>query len=327
MEAVSGMQALWIDTGELSFRADVYLPAPARDEARVRVLKAGICGTDLALLAGLYPFEGVPGHEFVGRVESGPAALAGRRVVCEINATCGRCDYCRSRLAKHCVNRTALGIRGRHGAFAEHLNVPACNLHALPDEVPTALGVFAEPLAAAIDASEHVESLAQPVLVLGPGRLGQLVCRVLSARGARVVAAGRHPGKLARLAAFVESTVLVDDLPRRAFHAAVDCTGSPAGLALAIGALRARGTLVMKSTCPGAVEIDAGRIVVDELRVLGSRCGHLPDAVAMLGDESLGLESLIDAVYPLRRGIEAFQRSRDARVIKVLLDMEGPAVE
>ena len=316
------MRALWLDGAELGLCEDVELPPPAPDEATLRVLAAGICGTDLALLAGLYPFTGVPGHEFVGRVESGPSSLVGQRVVCEINVACGQCDYCRGGLAKHCMQRSARGIRGRHGAFAQRINVPVRNLHLVPESVPTTRAVFTEPLAAAIEACAHVDTRARPVLVLGVGRLGQLVCRVLAARGARVVAAGRDPTKLARLEGIVESTVAVDDLPPRGFDAAVDCTGSAAGVASAIDALRARGVLVVKSTCAEPVAIDTARLVVDELRVVGSRCGPFPEALQLLADDALGIESLVDAVYPLSSGLDAFRRSRDRGVVKVLLSME-----
>ena len=204
------MKALWLCDGRLRLREDVKLPAIAAHEARVRVIAAGICGTDLALVDALYSFEGVPGHEFVGVVEDGPDSLTGRRVVGEINVSCGRCPECLAGLAKHCRARTALGIRGRNGAFAEYLQLPVVNLHAVPDSVATDAAVFTEPLAAALDIVERVPPQSgEPVLVVGVGRLGQLVCRVLAASGAQVVAVGRNTDKLARLEGLEHTNLFV----------------------------------------------------------------------------------------------------------------------
>jgi len=222
---------------------------------RVRVLRAGVCGTDLALVDALYPFEGVPGHEFVGVVEEVPEFLQGRRVVGEINAACGHCPECLAGLAKHCRARTALGIRGRDGAFAEYLQLPAANLHPVPDGVSTDAAVFTEPLAAALDIVERLApNPGERVLVVGVGRLGQLVCRALSASGTPVVALGRNPDKLARLEGIVAETLEAEDVEPRSFAMAVECTGDPSGLPIALGALRAQGTLVLKKHLPGTLD-------------------------------------------------------------------------
>lgn len=316
------MKALWLSDGRLRLRDDVSLPSAPADEARVRVLSAGICGTDLALVDGMYPFEGVPGHEFVGVVEEGPAALAGRRVVGEINAACGRCPECLSGTTKHCRARTALGIRGRSGAFAEYLQLPAGNLHIVPDNVSTDAAVFTEPLAAAMDIVERVApNNEKPVLVVGVGRLGQLVCRALAADGMRVVAAGRNPDKLARLEGIVESTTRAEDIEPRSFCTAVECTGDPSGLPIAIGALAPQGTLVLKSTYPGPLSLDMGPLVVDELRLVGSRCGPFDAALGLLEDGRVEVESLIDARYPLGDSIKGFAHSRRPGIVKVVLDI------
>lgn len=316
------MKALWLSEGRLRLRDDLRLAPEAVDEARVRVLSAGICGTDLALVDALYPFEGVPGHEFVGIVEEGPAALAGRRVVGEINAVCGRCPECLSGKAKHCRARTALGIRGRNGAFAESLQLPAANLHAVPDNVSTDAAVFTEPLAAALDIVERVmPNKKEPVLVVGVGRLGQLVCRALAANGGRVVAVGRNPEKLARLEGIVESTARAEDIEARSFATAVECTGDPSGLPIALEALAPQGTLVLKSTYPGPLSLDMGPLVVDELRLVGSRCGPFDTALRLLEEERIDVTSLIDARYPLAEAIEAFAHTRRPGVIKVVLDI------
>ncbi len=317
------MKALWLSDGCLRLREDVKLPATAAQEARVRVLAAGICGTDLAMVDALYPFEGVPGHEFVGVVEEGPGSLMGRRVVGEINAACGRCPECLAGRAKHCRARTALGIRGRNGAFAEYLQLPADNLHPVPDGVATDAAVFTEPLAAALDIVERLTPKSgEPVLVVGVGRLGQLVCRALAASGVRVVAVGRNPDKLARLEGIVESKALADDIEPRSFAMAVECTGDPSGLPIALGALRPQGTLVLKSTYPQPLTLDMAPLVVDELRLVGSRCGPFDAALRLLEEQRVEVESLIDARYPLTRGVEAFSHSRRRGVLKVLLEMD-----
>jgi 2-desacetyl-2-hydroxyethyl bacteriochlorophyllide A dehydrogenase len=316
------MNALWLQNRRLCFRDDVDLPPRAAKEARVRVLTAGICATDLALLDGLYSFEGVPGHEFVGIVEEGPASLTGRRVVGEINTACGACPECQAGLRKHCRRRTALGIRGRNGAFAEYLQLPADNLHVVPDNVATDAAVLTEPLAAALDIVERcAPDSGEPVLVVGVGRLGQLVCRALAASGVRVVAAGRTTDKLARLEGVAEETLLADAIEPRSFAMAVECTGHPAGLPIALHALRPRGTLVLKSTYQQPLKLDMAPLVVDELHLMGSRCGPFREALRLLEDRRVDVESLIDARFSLADGVEAFVHSRRPGIIKVVLDV------
>ncbi len=317
------MKALWLSGGHLSHRQDVEMAATAAREARVRVLTAGICGTDLALADGLYPFEGVPGHEFVGVVEDGPDPLMGKRVVGEINAGCGCCPECLAGLAKHCRARTVLGIRGRNGAFAEYLQLPAENLHPIPDNVSSDAAVFTEPLAAALDIVERLApATGARVLVVGAGKLGQLVCRVLSASGARVVAVGRNADKLARLEGVVASTLRAEEIEPRSFRLAVECTGNPSGLPIALGALRPQGTLVLKSTYAEPWKLDMARLVVDELRLVGSRCGPFDAALRLLEEQRVEVDSLIDARYSLSGGVEAFAHSRRPGVLKVLLEMD-----
>lgn len=316
------MRALWLCDGSLSLREDLDVGLPPENEARVRVLRAGICGTDLALVDALYPFEGVPGHEFVGVVEEGPDTLLGRRVVGEINAACGHCRECLGGMMKHCRSRTALGIRGRNGAFAEFLHLPVTNLHPVPDSISNDAATFAEPLAAALDIVERLGPLPrEPVLVVGPGRLGQLVCRVLHASGARVIAVGRNARTMARLEGTVENTLLAEQVEPRSFAMAVECTGNPSGLAIALAALRPQGMLVLKSTYGQALELDLGRLVVDELRLVGSRCGPMDAALRWLHERRVDVEPLIDARLPLSAGIEAFALSRQPGVLKVVLDV------
>ena len=318
------MNGLWLADGRLSHRDDLRAPPKLSGEARIRVLVAGICGTDLALVEGLYPFEGVPGHEFVGVVEDGPPHLAGRRVVGEINVACKTCPECLAGLAKHCRARSALGIRARNGAFAEYLSLPIDNLHVVPDAVATDDAVFVEPLAAALDVLEHVDiERGEKVLVVGTGRLGQLVCRVLANHGARVYAVGRDARKLARLQGIVSDTLDAESLEPRSFRVAVECTGNPAALPIAQRALLPCGTLVVKSTCAGTPVLDLSSLVVDELTLVGSRCGPFDAALRLLENGRLDLRSIVDARFPLRAGVEAFACSRRAGVLKVLVDVDA----
>lgn len=317
------MKALWLENGTLKSLPDVPRPRPGPREALIRVRAAGFCSTDAALADGLYGFTGVPGHEFVGTVASGPEGLAGQRVVGEINIACGACSACRSGFRKHCRERTALGIRGRDGAFAEYLVLPVENLHRVPDTVSDEAAVFTEPLAAALDVIEQVELNAeQRILVVGDGKLAQLVCRVLALTGARIDVLGRHPRKLARLSGIV-SKALQDKAPRRRYELAVECTGNAEALDIALDALLPRGTLVMKSTALETAAFDSTRVVVDELRLVGSRCGPFDRALELLAAGRVDPRPLIDGRYPIEEGLEGFRRSRERGVLKILLEMNS----
>ncbi len=314
------MKALWLEHGALRL---VDAPTPRTDtgDALIKVLKAGICGTDAALVAGMYAFTGIPGHEFVGRVEAGAEALIGRRVVGEINVVCGSCKMCASGWSKHCSRRTALGIRGRNGAFAEYLTLPLRNLHQVPSGVSDEAAVFTEPLAAALDVLEHIDlETTERTLVVGDGKLAQLVCRVLARAGARVEVVGRHQRKLERLEGVAWKIYRQQIVPQQNYDLAVECSGNPSGLATALGALRPRGTLVLKSTLSSAARADTARLVVDELRLVGSRCGPFPRALELLASGELDVQPLIDERYALEQGVEAFERSRQPGVLKVLVE-------
>jgi threonine dehydrogenase-like Zn-dependent dehydrogenase len=315
------MRAIWLKDRHLQLREDVSAPDPASGEALIRVLLAGICGTDLELLRGYSPYDGIPGHEFVGVVEQGPLALLGRRVVGEINAACGACAACRRGQRTHCERRTVLGIRGRHGAFAERLVLPAENLHQVPDGVPSEAAVFTEPLAAALQVLEQVHLRpGDRVVVIGDGKLGQLVAQVLTA-ACDLLVVGRHPRKLALLAARGVRTA--DAAAPGAFDVAVECTGDARGFAVARAALRPRGTLVMKSTYAGALSLDAASLVVDELTLVGSRCGPFAPALRHLAARRVDVAPLIDARYPLAEGLAAFAHAQRPGALKVLLQISG----
>jgi len=303
-------------------RDDLPIPEPPAGEALVRVLRAGICNTDVELTRGYYPFTGIPGHEFVGVVERGPAALAGRRVVGEINAVCGSCRTCAAGRRTHCEHRTVLGIVGRHGALAEYLTLPTDNLHPVPDEIPTDAAVFTEPLAAALEIQEQVPiGTDQRALVVGDGKLGQLVSQTLALTGCRLRAVGHHDGKLALLAAHGIATGHPDEVQPGAFDVAVECTGKPEGFAVAQRAVRPRGTIVLKSTYAGALTLDASAVVVHEVTVVGSRCGPFAPALRLLAERLVVVEPLIHARYPLAAALTAFEHAARPGALKVLVDM------
>ncbi len=314
------MLALWLENQQLTVRDDVPIPEPPDGEALIRVLKAGICSTDLELVRGYYPFTGVLGHEFVGVVERGPDELLGQRVVGEINAVCGECAHCLSGRKSHCPNRTVLGIVGRSGAFAEYLTLPNENLHVVPAEVSTEAATFTEPLAAAIQIQEQVRLTTNDrVLVVGDGRLGQLVAQTLALTGCELLVLGNNRDKLSLLSARGIETGLADSANPVEFDIAVECTGNSDGFSIARTALRSRGTMVMKSTYAGELSVDAAAVVVNELTLVGSRCGPFAPALRLLAEHQIDVEPMIHAEYPLDEGIAAIQRAQQPEVLKVLL--------
>ena len=308
----------------LTDRPDPSAPA----ECVIGVRLAGICGTDLELARGYAGFSGVPGHEFVGVVEAAPAQDAtwvGRRVVGEINVGCGRCDHCRDGPRAHCAARTVVGIRGRDGAFAERLSLPAINLHAVPDGLSDECAVFVEPVAAACEILEQVElSAGARVAVVGDGRLGLIVGQVLRSTGVDVQLFGRHAEKLSVATELGLRATPVDGMPRdRRFDVAVDATGRPGGLAAAVALVRPRGTVVLKTTVHGETPLSLEPVVVHELTILGSRCGPFDRAIDMLASGAVRTDALVAATLPLDRFDEAFDLAR--RRLKVLLRIAGGA--
>ncbi len=313
------VRGLWLERGKLEVR-EIPDPRPAPGEALVRVLQAGICNTDLELVRGYYPFTGVLGHEFVGIVESGPEPFCGRRVVGEINASCGDCSMCRRGVPTHCERRTVLGIQGRNGAFAELLTLPADNLHVVAETISDDAATFTEPLAAALRIPEQVAlEPGTRLLVVGTGKLGQLIARSLALLGCDVVALGRRTASVEILRALGISTAGPDEVADRSFDLAVECTGNPDGFELARRALRPRGRLVVKSTYSGSLTFDVSAIVVDEIELIGSRCGPFPAALEMLAGGRLGVADLVEARYPLTEAPAAFEHAARPGALKVLL--------
>lgn len=318
------MIGAWLEDGAVSMR-DLPEPEAAEGEALIRVLRAGICNTDLEMIRGYRPFTGILGHEFVGVVEEGPESCYGKRVVGEINITCRACPQCEAGRPRHCERRTVLGIQDRDGAFAEFLTLPVDNLHVVPAEVSTEAATFTEPLAAALEILEQVD-IGSPdrALVVGDGKLGQLVARVLALEDCELAVVGRHSWKLSLLEQSGIHTLSEAHVSEKAWDLVVDCTGQPGGFETARRALRPRGTLVLKSTYAGMLSLDASAVVVDELTIVGSRCGPFEPALRLLADERITVEPLIQARYPLLEAVSALERARESGVLKVLLDMEPP---
>lgn len=315
------MLALRVDKGRLSVE-EIRKPDDG-EESLVRVLLSGICNTDLEIARGYAGFNGTIGHEFVGVVEeSAKSELIGRRVVGEINAGCGHCELCRAGDSRHCPARTVLGIVGRDGAHAEFLQLPDVNLVPVSDNIPDEHAAFTEPLAAACGVLERVEITKDDrVAIIGDGKLGLLCAQVVALTCAQTLLIGKHDPKL-RIAArrgIETSTPREAAKRRREFDVVVEASGAASGFNLALDLLRPRGNLVLKSTFHGTTEMDAARIVVDELSIVGSRCGRFASAIDLLSRNAIDVDSLISEEYPLARGVHAMKRARAKGVLKVLL--------
>jgi threonine dehydrogenase-like Zn-dependent dehydrogenase len=315
------MRAIVFDN-TLSFRPRHPEPAAAGGDTLIRVRQAGICATDLEITRGYMGFKGVPGHEFVGEVvSSSDRELIGRRVVGEINVVCGRCDLCLSGLSNHCRNRTVLGIVNRDGAFAEFVRLPAHNLHVVPDTVDDDAATFVEPLAAAFQVVKQVNLDGRKwVTVLGDGRLGLLVAQVLRDVGCQVRVIGKHPEKLALCEKWsIRSRPLEDIVPRHDQDVVVDCTGSADGLAMAVQMVRPRGTVVLKTTTASGAQLNLAPVVIDEINVVGSRCGPFREAIRALAEKRVDVASLIQRRMKLEQGVEAMALAGRPGVLKVIL--------
>ena len=315
------MQSVHLDGGAVSVRR---MPRPKRPEgfALIRLLLGGICNTDLELQRGYYGFRGVPGHEFAGEVlEADTRSFVGKRVVGEINLACGHCEWCARGLGRHCPRRTVLGIVKHPGAFRELLTLPERNLHVVPADLPTERAVFIEPLAAACEILDQVKiPRGGEVAVLGDGKLGLLIAQVLVAHGARVHHFGRHRDKL-RISSGAGAAVEVvrKRMPVAAYDWTVDATGSPEGLKQAAAMTRPRGTLIMKSTVHGLAGIDTAPLIVNEITLVGSRCGRFEPALKLLRSGKVCVDDMISAEYPLSRAPEAFVHAAQRGAVKVML--------
>jgi 2-desacetyl-2-hydroxyethyl bacteriochlorophyllide A dehydrogenase len=309
--------------GRIEFVTDWPAPRAAAGEVLLGVRLAGICATDLEIARGYMQFHGVLGHEFVGTVMEGPAHLAGRRVVAEINCACGECDTCRRGEANHCPRRTVLGIAGRDGAFAEYVAVPEANCHRVPDAITDRQAVFVEPLAAAAHVLDECPLAAEMrVAVLGSGRLGLLVAQVLATTACQLTVIGRNAATLAFCQQRGLRTLRSDALPADAqYDVVVECTGAPAGLKLALRLCRPRGMIVLKSTYAEPAPVDLAPAVINEVRIVGSRCGDFVRALHLLESGQVQVADLVSASFPLARGVEALEAAGRPENIKVLLEI------
>jgi len=315
------MLAVHLESGRVTLQRQP-LPRVPEGFARIRMLAAGICSTDLELQRGYYGFSGTPGHEFVGEVtEAEDKSWIGVRVAGEINLACGKCEWCKRGLGRHCPTRTVLGIVKHPGAFREYLTLPLHNLHKVPDSIPTDHAVFIEPMAAACEILDQVKiPKDSSVAVLGDGKLGLLVSQVLQANGAKVHLYGKHRDKMRLVEpAGVTSEILPKKLPIAAWQFVVDATGSSAGLKAAVSMCVPRGTVIMKSTVHGLVSIDTAPAIVNEITLVGSRCGRFEAALPLLAAGKVKVGNMISEEFPLDRAPKAFAHAAKKGVLKVLL--------
>ncbi|HEY8666854.1 MAG TPA: alcohol dehydrogenase catalytic domain-containing protein [Tepidisphaeraceae bacterium] len=318
------MRALVFDQS-LSFRPRHPEPAITDGDTLLRVRQAGICSTDLEITRGYMGFRGTLGHEFVADVVDSPEkSLIGKRVCGEINIVCGRCDLCLSGLSSHCRQRSVLGILDHDGAFADFLRLPAVNLHILPDTIDNDQAVFIEPLAAAFQILKQISVDGRKwITVLGDGRLGLLVVQVLRNAGCPVRMIGKHADKMALCEKWsIRSRSLNDILPRHDQDVVVDCTGSAAGFELAMQMVRPRGTIVLKSTVAAGKALNLAPLVIDEITVIGSRCGPFREAIRALAEKSIDVVSFIHRRMKIEQGVEAMDLANRPGVLKVIMTME-----
>jgi threonine dehydrogenase-like Zn-dependent dehydrogenase len=315
------MLALTLD--KAATLAERPAPVPPQGEALVRVTVAGVCKTDLELMQGYMGFRGVPGHEFVGVVEEcANEHLRGKRVAGEINCVCHACAWCERGMPHHCANRTVLGIQGRDGAFAEYLTLPEENLHLVPAGVPDDAAVFTEPVAAAFRILEQVDIAPEHrVVVLGDGKLGLLIAQVLRLHAPGLVCVGRHEAKLALLDALGIRTAHADEPLDPGADVVVDATGSAEGFNRALELVRPEGTLVLKTTVAAGAELNLALPVINEVTIVGSRCGPFRPALEALALGNVSVRPMVTARYPLAEAEEALRRAQDRGVLKVLIDM------
>ena len=319
------MRALWLENNKIDLRD---IPQPRRPhEALIKIRSAGICSTDLELVKGYYPYTGILGHEFVGEVVSsplpigeGPGVRVGDRVVGEINAVCNECEQCLNGRSTHCENRTVLGIVNRDGTFAEYTTLPIANLHRVPDAVLDEMAVFTEPLAAALEIQEQVQiNPTDRVLLVGAGRLGQLIAQTLALTGCDLRVVARHAHQQDLLKKRGIRIISEEDIKPWRWDMVVEATGSPGGFSLARQAIRPRGTLVLKSTYKGEINVNFSSIVVDEINIIGSRCGPFEPALRLMESRQVDPTVLIMDEFELTDALKAFERAAESGMLKVLV--------
>ena len=313
------MNALWLENNGISLR---NVPQPKKkNEALIKIRKAGICSTDLELVKGYYPYTGVLGHEFVGDViEADDVSWIGARVVGEINAVCDQCEQCLNGRPTHCESRTVLGIANRDGVFADYTTLPLSNLHRVPASVPDEMAVFTEPLAAALEIQQQIQvKPTDRVLLIGAGRLGQLIAQTLALTGCDLRVVTRHKHQQDLLKARGVRTIAEEEIQPWRWDIVVEATGSASGFSLARRAIRPRGTLVLKSTYKGEMSVNFSSIVVDEINIIGSRCGPFGPALRLMESRQVDPTVLIDSEFTLGEALKAFEHAAETGVLKVLV--------
>jgi threonine dehydrogenase-like Zn-dependent dehydrogenase len=316
------VKAVWLEGRGVEVRGDVARPELAPGEALLKVHLAGVCSTDLEMLRGYYPFSGVMGHEFVGSVVEAPGETEwiGRRVTGEITVYCGKCAACRAGLTGHCEKRSVIGLIGRDGCFAETLALPIRNLHAVPNGVPDEAAVFTEPLAAALEIQQQIHIRPEMrVLLVGAGRMGQLIAQTLVLTGCDLLVLARNPRARQLLAERKIRTVSEAEIRPHTYEVVIEASGSPEGFSIARQAVRPTGVMVLKSTFAGGSGALLSSLVVDEVRLVGSRCGPFEPALRLLERGLLDTHSLIDGILPLERAGEAFEMAGQPGTLKILL--------
>jgi threonine dehydrogenase-like Zn-dependent dehydrogenase len=315
------MRALVLEN-QLRYDANASMPIIEGDQALLKIRKAGICRTDLELIGGYLNFSGIPGHEFVAEVMEGPAEWVGQRVVGEINVADGTCDLCRQGVPSQCRNRTTVGIDRHNGAFADYMSLTTRNLQVVPDSVSDTAAVFTEPLAAALQTLEAVHiSPRDRIIIIGAGKLGLLTAQVLRMTGANVSAVVRHESQAKRLNQWHIPAFARSEVPSKRAQVVVDCTGTAEGFADSLDLVQPRGTIILKSTYRAQPQIDLTRIAVEEIKVIGSRCGPFDAALRLLEQGLVDVESLVEARYPFDNALKAVDHAAQRGTLKVLLEV------
>jgi alcohol dehydrogenase len=317
------MKALFFD-GILKYSEQEAIPVPGEGEALIRILMAGICNTDIEIVKGYKGFKGILGHEFVGIVEEindPDQRLLGKRVVGDINCAChsDECEFCHKGLYRHCPSRTTLGINGRNGCFAEYITLPVINLYEVPDSVPDHIAVLTEPLAAAFEILEQVDiHPEQEVLIVGDGKLGLLLNYVLTTKTTHITHAGHHLSKLKIVEPNGGTIFLSDELPNHQYDIVIEATGNKDGFFFSLNHTKPRGIILLKSTFADEIQLDLSPVVVNEITIIGSRCGLFKPAIKYL-KSGTNLSPLIQSLYPIDEGIEAFEKAKNKECLKVII--------
>jgi len=315
------MRALIFDKRGLNYRTDYPVPTFLKNEAVIKVACAGICNTDVEIIKGYMGFQGVLGHEFVGVVDRcSEKSLIGKRVTGEINIGCGRCSYCKMGTQNHCPRRSVLGILNKDGVFAEYVTLPVKNLHLIPEGISDEEAVFIEPLAAAFEILQQIDVMPyHKVCVLGDGKLGLLVGQVLSSTGCNLAVVGKHERSLSilkKMGIKIEHVLAFDG---KNFDIVVDCTGSPDGIEKALQIVKPQGKIIMKTTVAKQKMINLNHVVVNEISIIGSRCGPFPLAINALEKKNVDVKPLISRIFPFKECLKAFKFASAKGVLKVIL--------